>query len=69
MKFQNRVQRYAFLPTQPNKMHKNSQFVHISAILCNFYLFNKNRLTHVGSGGTIHSCVATAYWLMGVRLL
>ena len=26
--FQNRPQRYNFLRTQPNKMHKNSPFVH-----------------------------------------
>ena len=33
--FKNRVQRYAFLRTQPNKMHKNSQNVHTSTVLCN----------------------------------
>ena len=32
---QKAVQRYNFLRTQPNKMHKNSPFVHISSFLCN----------------------------------
>ena len=31
---QKRVQRYAFLRTQPNKMHKIDQNVHISVVLC-----------------------------------
>ena len=30
-----RVQRYDFLRTQPNKMHKISQVVHTLAVLCN----------------------------------
>ena len=30
-----RVQRYAFLRTQPKKMHKNDRNVHTSAVLCN----------------------------------
>ena len=29
-----RVQRYYFLLTQPNKMHKNGLFVHKSRSLC-----------------------------------
>ena len=29
-----RLQRYYFLRTQPNKMHKNDQNVHISVVLC-----------------------------------
>ena len=33
--FKNRVQRYTFLRTQPNKMHKNSQNVHTLTVLCN----------------------------------
>ncbi len=33
--FKNRVQRYTFLRTQPNKMHKNREFVHKTANLCN----------------------------------
>lgn len=33
--FENRPQRYYFLRTQPNKMHKNDQNVHISVVLCN----------------------------------
>ena len=33
--FQNRVQNYTFLRTQPNKMHKNSLFVHKKQYLCN----------------------------------
>ena len=32
---QKAVQRYNFLRTQPNKMHKNRPFVHISSFLCN----------------------------------
>ena len=32
---QKRVQRYCFLRTQPNKMHKNDRNVHISVVLCN----------------------------------
>ena len=35
--FENRLQRYDFLGTQPNKMHKNSLFVHKARILCNIY--------------------------------
>lgn len=34
------LQRYDFLRTQPNKMHKNSQNVHTSAVLCNESLSN-----------------------------
>jgi len=29
------VQRYYFLRTQQNKMHKNDRNVHISVVLCN----------------------------------
>ena len=35
LKFQNRVQRYDFLRTQPNKMHKIHLFVHKPCVLCN----------------------------------
>jgi hypothetical protein len=35
--FQKALQRYYFLRTQPNKMHKNSRNVHTSAVLCNDY--------------------------------
>ena len=35
MKFQNRLQRYYFLRTQPNKMHKNRPYVHKPFDLCN----------------------------------
>ena len=59
--FENRVQRYVFLRTQPNKMHKNSQNVHTSAVLCNkniffnfsnffnFYLMRLPRISRVSS--------------------
>ena len=30
------MQRYYFLRTQPNKMHKKRQFAHIRPVLCNF---------------------------------
>ena len=33
--FQNRPQRYDFLRTQQNKMHKNDRNVHTSVVLCN----------------------------------
>ena len=33
--FRKALQRYYFLRTQPNKMHKNDQNVHISVVLCN----------------------------------
>ena len=36
---QNRLQRYYFLRTQPNKLHKNSQNVHTLAVLCNNNIF------------------------------
>ena len=35
LKFQNRVQRYDFLRTQPNKMHKIRLVVHKPCVLCN----------------------------------
>ena len=34
MIFQNRLQNYTFLRTQPNKMHKNERNVHILFVLC-----------------------------------
>lgn len=36
MKFQNRLQNYTFLGTQPNKLHKIDRNVHISVVLCNY---------------------------------
>ena len=35
--FENRPQRYDFLRTQPNKMHKNVAFVHKRRKLCIFF--------------------------------
>ncbi len=35
--FKNRPQRYYFLRTQPNIMHKNRQYVHNLAVLCKEY--------------------------------
>ena len=40
---QKALQRYTFLRTQPNKMHKNSQNVHTLTVLCN----NNSSLTGV----------------------
>ena len=34
---QKALQRYDFLRTQPNKMHKNNLFVHKARNLCNIY--------------------------------
>ena len=48
--FKNRVQRYTFLRTQPNKMHKNREFVHKTANLCNnvsLYVDVKKRLLKI----------------------
>ena len=35
--FENRLQRYAFLSTQPNKLHKINYFVRILPNLCNLF--------------------------------
>ncbi len=42
MKFQNRLQRYDFLRTQPNKLHKKGRNVHICPFLCK-EMVKKNR--------------------------
>ena len=39
--FKNRVQRYYFLRTQPNKMHKNRPYVHKPFDLCNKMLHSQ----------------------------
>ena len=47
MKFQNRLQNYTFLRTQPNKMHKIGRNVHISTVLCNSYVTISNNSSRV----------------------
>ena len=43
MPFFKALQRYAFLRTQPNKLHKNGQNVHTSPFLCNVFFCKEQK--------------------------
>ena len=70
--FANRLQNYYFLRIWPNKMHKNSQNVHTSAVLCNeillifpsisLYLIRLPRMSRVSSLVTVRVAALVAFF-------